>query len=73
MPTFRQAVFTLAGAQVEVLDSYAYLGVQFTITSGQFSMTQIAKDRVTQSYPNVAMLEQYHQALPGASYKSMVI
>ena len=56
MPTFRQAVFTLAGAQVEVLDSYAYLGVQFTITSGQFSMTQIAKDQVTQGYIALVML-----------------
>ena len=54
----RQAIFTLAGGQVEVVDSYVYLGITFASTAGRFSMIRAATDRLTRGYAAPAMLER---------------
>ena len=62
-PVRRHAVFTLAGGQVAVVDSYVYLGITFASPPGRFTMAQAAKDRLTRGYAALALLErQCHQA-----------
>eukprot|EP00249_Psilotum_nudum_P024953 c29331_g2_i2 orf=1-1479(+) len=59
----RQSSFTAAGGDIEITSSYVYLGVTFTATSGAFSMTQAARDRLTRGYSALAQMErECHQA-----------
>ena len=59
----RHTTFTLTGGQVEVVDSYVYLGITFASTAGRFSMARAATNRLTRGYAALAMLErQCHQA-----------
>ncbi|MCO5549866.1 hypothetical protein L7F22_003340 [Adiantum nelumboides] len=60
---FHTSVFTAVGGQVEVVDSYVYLGVTFKGTTGRFSMAEAARDRFMRGYAALAMLERRcHQA-----------
>ena len=59
----RQSIFTLAGGQVEVVDSYVYLGITFASPPRRVTMAQAARDRLTRGYAALALLErQCHQA-----------
>ena len=54
----RRTAFMFEDSQIEIADSYVYLGITFTARSGRFSMTQAARDRTTRAFAALAMLER---------------
>ncbi|MCO5601415.1 hypothetical protein L7F22_055536 [Adiantum nelumboides] len=70
----RQSSFTAAGGDIEITSSYVYLGVTFTATSGAFSMTQAARDRLTRGYSALAQIERVSPGtFPGTPDKGVAI
>ncbi|MCO5612736.1 hypothetical protein L7F22_067005 [Adiantum nelumboides] len=70
----RRSAFPFGTSQIEVVESYVYLGITFTARTGRFSMAQSARDRITRAYAALAMLERgCHQTLPGASHEGLAV